>query len=104
MDTRRLKRQFGDDVSFWGGIDTQRILPFGTPQEVEEEVRRRIEDLASDGGYVIASVHMIQQDVSPENTLAMTRAAHLYEGRSDGRRFLPYVHSQYPGAAQPSDR
>ncbi len=104
MDTRSLKREFGDHICFWGGIDTQRVLPFGTPEEVEEEVRRRIEDLAPGGGYVIASVHVIQQEVPPENILAMARAAHIYGGRSDGSRFLPYVDGDGSGATQPSDR
>lgn len=91
MDTRSLKRTFGDDVCFWGAIDTQHVLPFGTPDEVEQEVRRRIEDLAPGGGYVIASVHMIQQEVPPENILAMAQGAHVHGGRSDGSRFDPYL-------------
>jgi uroporphyrinogen decarboxylase len=87
MDTGRLKREFGDKICFWGGVDTQRILPFGPPAEVREEVKKRVEDLAADGGYVIGSVHIIQQEVPPENILAMAEAAHLYGGRSDGSRF-----------------
>jgi uroporphyrinogen decarboxylase len=75
MDTKRLKREFGRDLVFWGGgCDTQHILPFGTPQQVRDEVRRRIEDLGPDG-FVFAQVHNIQPGVPPENMLAMWDAA-----------------------------
>ncbi|MBN2021175.1 MAG: hypothetical protein JW809_00130 [Pirellulales bacterium] len=70
-DTARLKREFGDRLSFCGGIDTQRVLPRGTTDEVRAEVRRRIRDLAPGGGYIAAAVHCIQPDVPPENILAM---------------------------------
>jgi uroporphyrinogen decarboxylase len=74
-DTAALKAEFGDRICFWGGIDTQRVLPRGTPDEVRAEVQRRIRDLAPGGGFVLASVHSIQEDVSPENILAMVDAA-----------------------------
>jgi len=68
MDTRELKREFGKDIVFWGGgVDTQRVLPFGTPAEVAREVKRRIDDLAPGGGFVFAAVHNIQAFVPPEN-------------------------------------
>jgi uroporphyrinogen decarboxylase len=70
-DTARLKAEFGSRLSFCGAIDTQWVLPFGSPADVRREVRRRIHDLAPGGGYVVASVHCIQPDVSPENVLAM---------------------------------
>lgn len=70
-DTARLKRQFGDRLSFCGGIDTQRVLPFGTPDNVRREVRQRIKDLAPGGGYICAAVHCIQPDVPLENVFAM---------------------------------
>ena len=70
-DTGRLKRQFGNNISFCGAIDTQTILPYGTPDEVRAEVRNRINDLGPGGGYIVASVHCIQPDVAPENVLAM---------------------------------
>jgi len=78
MDTARLKRKFGKNLAFWGGIDTQQVLPFGTPEDVKAEVRRRISDLASGGGYVLASVHNIEADVPGENVWAMYQAAHDY--------------------------
>jgi len=78
MDTARLKREFGQHLAFWGGIDTQCVLPFGTPEDVRREVRQRIQDLAPGGGYVLASVHNIEADVPGENIWAMYQAAHEY--------------------------
>lgn len=78
MDSARLKRRFGDRLAFWGGIDTQQVLPFGTPQDVDREVRQRIADLAPGGGYVLASVHNIEADVPGENVWAMVQAAQRY--------------------------
>jgi uroporphyrinogen decarboxylase len=76
MDTKRLKREFGDDIVFWGGgCDSQRILPFGSPWEVTDEVKRRVDDLAPGGGFVFAPIHNIQVDVPPENIVAMFEAA-----------------------------
>ncbi|MCS7252790.1 MAG: uroporphyrinogen decarboxylase family protein [Armatimonadota bacterium] len=75
MDTRRLKSEFGDSIIFWGGgIDTQRILPMGTAEQVREEVKMRIEHLAEGGGFVFATVHNIQADVPPQNIIAMWEA------------------------------
>jgi uroporphyrinogen decarboxylase len=74
-DTAALKRDFGADLAFWGAIDTQHVLPFGSTEDVREEVRRRIGDLAAGGGFVLAAVHDIQDDVPPENLLAMADAA-----------------------------
>ena len=78
-NTRRLKEDFGDHLIFWGGgVDTQAVLPRGTPAEVKEEVKRRIGDLAPGGGFVFAAVHNIQPDVPPENVMAMWEAWHEY--------------------------
>ena len=79
-DTAFLKREFGSDLVFWGGIDTQRILPFGTPDQVKDEVKRRIDDLAPGGGYVMASVHNIQFNTPPQNILAMWEAWQEFGG------------------------
>ncbi len=73
-DTAELKRQVGDRLAFWGGIDTQRLLPFGTPEEVRVDTLRRIRDLNQNGGYVLGSVHNIQGDVPVENLIAMYEA------------------------------
>jgi len=79
METSRLKKAFGDSIVFWGGgVDTQRILPHGNPEEVKDEVRRRIDDLAPGGGFVFAAVHNIQADVPPENVIAMVEALDEY--------------------------
>ena len=70
-DTARLKREFGDRLSFCGAIDTGWVLPHGTPDDVRAEVRRRIKDLGPGGGYILASVHCIQPDVPLANIIAM---------------------------------
>jgi len=71
MEPERLKREFGDRIAFWGGIDTQHLLPHGTPEEVRAGVRRTFETLGQGGGWVLTSVHNVQPDVPPENLLAM---------------------------------
>ncbi|MCU0510470.1 MAG: hypothetical protein MUC34_19285 [Anaerolineae bacterium] len=72
MEPVGLKRDFGKEVVFWGGgVDTQDVLPHGSPQEVKDDVRRNIEALAPGGGFVFNTVHNIQADVPPENLLAM---------------------------------
>ncbi len=79
MDTQELKAEFGRDITFWGGgVDTQHVLPFGKPQEVVDEVKRRIDDLAPGGGFVFAAVHNIQALVPPENIVAMFDTALAY--------------------------
>jgi len=75
MDPRTLKREFGRDLVFWGGgVDTQKTLPFGTPDEVYREVRERIDIFGDGGGYVFNSIHNVQSNVPTENILAMFRA------------------------------
>jgi uroporphyrinogen decarboxylase len=72
MDSAALKREFGRDLVYWGGgVDTQRILGAGTPDEVRAEVRRRIADLREGGGFVFAAVHNVQPNVPPANLVAM---------------------------------
>ncbi|GAB4540825.1 MAG: uroporphyrinogen decarboxylase family protein [Anaerolineae bacterium] len=79
MEPAALKREFGRDLVFWGGgVDTQRVLPYGTPQEVRDDVRRNIEALAPGGGYVFNTVHNIQADVPPQNIIAMWEALQEY--------------------------
>ncbi len=75
MDSETLKQEFGQDVVFWGGgVDTQKTMPFGTPDEVYREVRERIDVFAPGGGFVFNSVHNIQGNTPTENILAMFRA------------------------------
>lgn len=71
MDTAVLKREYGRDICFWGAVDTQQVLPMGSPEEVRAEVRRRIDDLTDGGGYVLAAVHHVQHGVPPQNIIAM---------------------------------
>jgi uroporphyrinogen decarboxylase len=79
MDSAELKREFGNDIVFWGGgVDTQRVLGDGTPQEVRQEVRRRVEDFKPGGGFVFNTVHNIQGNVPPENLVAMWEALQEY--------------------------
>ena len=76
----RLKREFGDSLSFWGGgVDTQSILGKATPGEVRSEVKRRVDDLAPGGGYIFAAIHNIQADVPPENFMAMWETLQQYK-------------------------
>jgi len=81
MDTARLKREYGRDLTFWGAIDTHRVLPLGTPAEVREEVKRQIDNLHGNGGYVLCGVHNLQPEVPPENVVAMYEAALEYGER-----------------------
>ena len=75
MDPRQLKNEFGNQLVFWGGgVDTQKTLPFGTPEEVYKEVRERIDIFAANSGYVFNSIHNIQSDVPTRNILAMFKA------------------------------
>lgn len=73
-DLASLKKKFGKNILFCGGIDTHRVLPAGTQEEVRQEVKRVIEQLGENGGYMVASVHTIMNDVPPENVLAMVDA------------------------------
>ncbi len=79
MDTERLKEDFGDVIAFWGGgVDTQSVFPNGKPEEVRQEVKKRIGDLAPGGGFVFNPVHNIQADVPPENILEAYSIARSY--------------------------
>lgn len=69
-----LKSQFGDRLSFWGAVDQQRLLPFGTPAEIEADVKAKIDVLGQGGGYMIAPAHIIQADTSMENVEAFIAA------------------------------
>jgi uroporphyrinogen decarboxylase len=77
-DLPRLKREFGKHLVFCGAIDTQRVLPYGSPAEVRAEVKRVIDILGPGGGYMLAAVHTVMNEVPPENILAMVDAAREY--------------------------
>jgi uroporphyrinogen decarboxylase len=79
MSPKLLKKKFGKDIVFWGGgCDTQRILPFGTLKEVENDVKKRTDIFAPGGGFVFAAIHNIQQEVSPEKCLRLFDTARDY--------------------------
>ncbi len=80
MEPERLKQEFGARIAFWGGIDTQRLLPYGSADEVAAETRRIANLLGKGGGLVLGSVHNVQVEVPPENVVAMfdTALAHRY--------------------------
>lgn len=79
MDPEVLKSRWGDALTFWGGgVDTQHVLPFGTPDEIEEHVRRNIEVFGRGGGFIFNAVHNIQSTVPTENLLALFQAFERY--------------------------
>lgn len=78
MDSTYLKDEYGDQLCFHGGVDIQEVLPYGTVEDVENEVKRRIAIYAPGGGYVLCAAHAIQVDVSPENVIAMYAAGNKY--------------------------
>ena len=81
MDAAELKRKYGSRLVFWGGgVDTQKTLPFGTPQEVREEVLRRCEIFAPGGGFVFNAIHNVQAGTPLENIVAMLDAVHEFNG------------------------
>ncbi|MEI6502288.1 MAG: uroporphyrinogen decarboxylase family protein [Armatimonadota bacterium] len=74
MDPYEMKREFGDRLAFWGGVSTQRLLPYGTPEEVRAEARRLMREVGREGGYVIAPAHQLPGDARPENVMALLEA------------------------------
>jgi hypothetical protein len=79
MDARALKQNYGDKLVFWGGgVDTQKTLPFGKPQEVRDQVRERIEIFGPGGGFVFCTIHNIQANTPLENVLAMFEVVREY--------------------------
>lgn len=81
MDAVMLKKEFGKEITFWGGgVDTQSVLPFGTPEEVRKQVLERCEIFGKDGGFVFASIHIVQGNVPLENVVAMINAVKEFNG------------------------
>jgi uroporphyrinogen decarboxylase len=76
MDPKQLKKEFGDQIVFWGGgIDTQHVFPKGTPQQVRDQVQELMQIFKPGGGYVFNSIHNIQSDIPVENMIALWDAA-----------------------------
>ncbi len=81
MEARHLKDAYGDRVVFWGGgVDTQRVLPFGTPEEVRSQVLERCEIFSKKGGFVFNSIHNIQARTPVKNIVSMISAVHEFSG------------------------
>ena len=81
MDPAMLKKEFGKDIVFWGGgIDTQEVLPFGTPEEVRRQVLERCEIFGRDGGFVFSPTHNVQKGTPIENIVAMIEALREFNG------------------------
>ena len=85
LDQGRLKKRFGNRLSFWGGLDIQNVLPHGTPGEVNNEVRRCMNALGSGGGYILGPSHNIQPDVPLDNILAFYDAARQHGSYSSAK-------------------
>jgi uroporphyrinogen decarboxylase len=77
MEPNNLKKQFGKYLTFWGGIDSQFLLPHGSPADIRQVVKETISILGSDGGYILAAVHNIQPGVPPENIVEMYDACRI---------------------------
>lgn len=72
MTPQRLKDEYGDKFTFWGGgVDTQRVLPFGTPEEVREQVAERVRILNQNGGFIFNRIHNVGANVPTDNLIAM---------------------------------
>jgi hypothetical protein len=85
MDPATLKSKYGERLTFWGGgVDTQKTLPFGTPEQVREEVLGRCEIFSAGGGFVFNTVHNIQSGTPVENIVAMLRAVREFNGEEHG--------------------
>lgn len=78
MDPERIKKLYGNELAFWGTIGTQTTLPFGTPDEVRQEVKRMIETVGDGGGLLISPTHVIEPDVPWENIMAFVDAVKEY--------------------------
>ncbi len=116
MGAASLKRDFGAELSFMGGVDTQGMLPVATPAEVEDQTRRLIETMTSDGGgYILAASHTVPPETPVENIFAMYRAAGLsreeifdtaatIRASAPGGGVVPHPHSpEYQGQHQEDD-
>ena len=86
MDDRRLKREFGDKLSFWGGINVQSTIPFGSPADVVAEVRDKFDVYGKDGGFIISASHNVQPNPrSIDNTMTFYWACRRYGEYKNGK-------------------
>ncbi len=74
IDPAEIKRRYGDRLCFWGSIDEQHTLPFGSPEDVQAEVRQRLDTIGKDGGLILGPTHHVQLDTPMENFWAMIPA------------------------------
>ena len=82
MEAEKLKSEFGDRLTFWGGgIDTQKVLPFGTPAQVQEQVLKRCRIFSKKGGFVFNSIHNIQAQTPVNNIVAMIDGVKEFNGQ-----------------------
>jgi uroporphyrinogen decarboxylase len=99
MDRARLKKEFGEDLCFWGGgIDVQQVLPNASLDEIEEEVQRTIEIMAPGGGYVFVPTHNIQPDVTPDRLDKVYETALKYRHYPIAKSPDPWG---FPGESEP---
>lgn len=80
MNPEYLKKEFGKDIAFSGGIDVQTVMPFGTPKQVREEVFRLLDTMGKDGGYILQPSHCLQIDTPLKNIAALSQAVYEYYG------------------------
>lgn len=80
MDYEKIKQQYGDKISFHGGMSIQKTLPYGSPEDVRNEVRDRVNKLAGNGGYIFCTAHNIQADTPTENIIALFEAYKEFGG------------------------
>ena len=73
-DVAAVKKEYGDRLSFWGGVSTQRLLPYASPEEIKRTVKELIQVVGKNGGYIVAPTHGIPGDVPPKNIVAMIEA------------------------------
>ena len=96
MEPWRLKKEYGGDVSFLGGFDIQRLLPFGTAEDIREGVKLLLSEYAKGGGYIFSASYIMQYNTPPENIVAMFDAAHEYgnypfDDCKDGPTFVDFI-------------
>ena len=74
MNPYELKKEFGKDITFWGGLGSQKLIPFGTPSEIKDEVRRLCREMGDGGGYILGPAKALQPETPTENAAAVVEA------------------------------